>query len=95
VEESRRVYVRYLRRFACARAVARQELLDKIEEHGIGDDGDWRALAWLGERLWPRELGRLNRSEVSGPEGGPIKGGVVILPALELEEGEDGGDSDP
>jgi hypothetical protein len=88
VEESKRPYVRFWQRFACARAVARQELLDQIEEHGTGEEGDWRALAWLGERLWPRELGRLNRSEVSGPEGGPIKGGVVILPALELEEAE-------
>lgn len=33
----------------------------------------WQAAAWWLERSFPQQFGRINRVEMSGPEGGPIE----------------------
>jgi transposase len=33
----------------------------------------WQAAAWWLERVAPQKYGRINRTEISGPEGSPIK----------------------
>lgn len=35
-------------------------------------NGTWQASAWILERKQPRKWGRFERTEISGPEGGPI-----------------------
>ena len=44
------------------------------------NDGVWQASAWYLERSYPQKWGRLNRTEISGPDGGPI---AVDLEALD------------
>lgn len=34
---------------------------------------DWKAFAWLAERTRSRDYGTFQRTEVSGPEGGPVQ----------------------
>lgn len=36
-------------------------------------NGTWQASAWILERKQPRKWGRYDRTEISGPEGGPIQ----------------------
>lgn len=61
------------------------EFLDAVEEadaegiigHLMNIDhaaktGTWQASAWILERKQPRKWGRFERTEISGPEGGPI-----------------------
>ena len=41
-------------------------------------DGTWQASAWFLERSHPQKWGRINRTEISGPSGGPIETVVDI-----------------
>lgn len=45
--------------------------------------GDWKREAWLLERLHPKEFGQLTKTQISGPDGGPVQtqASVVIVPA--------------
>ena len=59
--------------------------LAKIEK--AASDGNWQAAAWKLERRYPRMYGR-NATEISGPEGGPLK------IAVEWVDGAAGRDDD-
>jgi hypothetical protein len=39
---------------------------------------DWKAMAWLAERRRPRDYGGVTRTEVSGPNGGPVQVGSLL-----------------
>jgi transposase-like protein len=71
------------------------DFLDTIEEadaEGIighvmnidnaAKNGTWQASAWILERKQPRKWGRYDRTEISGPEGGPIQ---ITVSTEELE----------
>jgi hypothetical protein len=63
-------------------------------------DGTWQAAAWWLERKWPHQYGRYTRTELSGPQGGPVRVDVSRLTSAEiaalLSRGQDGDDeSDP
>lgn len=45
-------------------------------------NGTWQAAAWWLERSHPQKWGRINRTEISGPDGGPIET-TVDIEALE------------
>jgi len=63
---------------ACARARAEhvevriQRIQAAAAGSGDGRPGDWRADAWLLEKLEPQDFGK-HRVELSGPEGGPLQ----------------------
>lgn len=46
--------------------------------------GDWKAAAWMAERLEPDDYGRREAVTLAGPAGGPVRVDVVqARPALE------------
>ena len=54
-----------------ARAKPEAEALEAIKV--AWRDGTWQAAAWFLERSHPHKYGRINRTEVSGPEGKPVQ----------------------
>lgn len=48
----------------------------------VAKGGDWKREAWLLERLHPKEFGQLTKTQISGPNGGPVQtqASVVIVP---------------
>lgn len=54
-------------------------------------DGSWQAAAWKLERKFPQKWGRLNRTEISGPEGKPVElrtSVEAILEALGVDDAD-------
>lgn len=45
-------------------------------------NGTWQASAWILERKQPKKWGRADRTEITGPEGGPIQ---ITVSTEELE----------
>jgi hypothetical protein len=78
-------YVDFIRDVKQAHARSKIELQTTVKKAGAAD---WRAAAWLLERLHPKEFAQLQKQEHSGPEGAPLAvgGPVMILPAKEVEE---------
>lgn len=60
-------------REAVERAKADAEIRDLLLIDKAANDGSWQAAAWKLERKFPHRWGRLQRTEVSGPEGSPLK----------------------
>jgi hypothetical protein len=54
-----------------AKAAAEVRAVARIQ--AAANDGTWQAAAWWLERTRPKKFGRFDRSEVSGPEGGPVR----------------------
>jgi transcriptional regulator with XRE-family HTH domain len=65
------IYADFLDAVEKARARPEAEALEAI--HVAWRDGTWQAAAWFLERSHPHKYGRINRTEVSGPEGAPVK----------------------
>jgi hypothetical protein len=53
-----------------ARAEAREVALDSIRT--AAREGQWQAAAWYLERTAPNRYARVERREISGPDGGAI-----------------------
>jgi hypothetical protein len=70
-------YVPFAKRFYAAEATGARENFRNIKNAGASD---WRASAWILEHRYPEEYGTKQRTELSGPDGGPI---AVNTPALE------------
>lgn len=64
-------YVDFLESVEKAQSEAAVELLGEIANHAR--NGTWQAAAWILERKFPRQWGRFDRTEHSGPEGGPVR----------------------
>jgi hypothetical protein len=58
---------------AVEKAEAESEVRDVAIIARAAATGTWQAAAWRLERKHPRKYGRFDRSEVSGPEGGPVR----------------------
>lgn len=64
-------FVQFLHTIERAQAEAAVHHLQNIATHAA--DGSWQASAWILERKFPRKWGRFDRTEHSGPEGGPVR----------------------
>jgi hypothetical protein len=73
-------YVQFLQEVHAAENDAEMELVNLIKASA---QDDWKAGAWILERRHPRRWGRLDRSEISGANGGPVQvaAQVVEIPA--------------
>jgi transposase len=64
-------YLEFLESVERAQSEAAVDLLGEIANHAR--NGTWQAAAWILERKFPRQWGRFDRTEHSGPEGGPVR----------------------
>ena len=69
-------------RQAVEKAKSDAEVRDVALIDKAASDGTWQAAAWKLERKYPHRWGRVNRTEISGPEGQPIKVETDIKQAL-------------
>jgi transposase len=60
-------------RQAVEKAKADAEVRDIALIDKAAHDGSWQAAAWKLERKFPNRWGRVNRTEISGPDGAPVK----------------------
>jgi transposase len=58
---------------AVEKAKADAEVRDVALIDKAAHDGSWQAAAWKLERKFPQKWGRVNRTEISGPDGAPVK----------------------
>jgi hypothetical protein len=78
------IFVEFVDAVENARASAEVRAVANIAK--AANDGTWQASAWYLERSHPQRWGRFQRTEISGPEGGPIettsRGEAAIVDAL-------------
>ena len=65
-------------RAAVEKARADAEARNVALIQNAAQNGTWQAAAWFLERSHPTKWGRINRTEISGPDGGPIETKVDI-----------------
>jgi len=70
-EEAEEIYREF--REAVEKAKADAEVRDVALIDKAAHDGSWQAAAWKLERKFPNKWGRVNRTEISGPDGAPVK----------------------
>jgi transposase len=58
---------------AVEKAKADAEVRDVALIDKAAHDGSWQAAAWKLERKFPNKWGRVNRTEISGPDGAAVK----------------------
>lgn len=69
-QEDGGIYSEFRTDFERARAFRQIHFAQKIMRAA---DDDWRAAAWLLSRLYPEDFSRRTRTEISGPDQGPIQ----------------------
>jgi transposase-like protein len=69
--ESEEIYQEF--REAVEKAKADAEVRDVALIDKAAHNGSWQAAAWKLERKFPNKWGRVNRTEISGPDGAPVK----------------------
>jgi len=79
-------FLTFAREAANARAAHISMRLEAIET----GTGDWKRQAWLLERLEPTLFAPTTRTQISGPEGGPVQtqSSVVVVPAIDVDPTE-------
>jgi transposase len=70
-EETEGIYCEFRKAVENAKAAA--EVRDVALIDRAAQDGSWQAAAWKLERKFPNKWGRVNRTEISGPDGAPVK----------------------
>lgn len=69
--ENESQYLQFVQSVEKAEAVGATRHMENISQNAL--NGTWQASAWILERRFPHEYGRLERQEISGPEGGPLR----------------------
>jgi transposase len=70
-------FVEFVETVEKARADAEVRAVHAVQK--AANDGTWQAAAWFLERSHPQRWGRFQRTELSGPGGGPVQVDVVAL----------------
>jgi len=70
-EEPGSVFAEFLDAVEKAKSDAEVRDLYLIDQ--AAQTGSWQAAAWKLERKFPHKWGRVNRTEISGPEGKPVQ----------------------
>jgi hypothetical protein len=70
---------------AVEKAKAEAEVRDVTLIDKAAKDGSWQAAAWKLERKFPNKWGRVNRTEISGPDGAPVKVDIDAKEALQTK----------
>lgn len=79
--KSEAIYVEFIEAIEQARANAEVRAVALIQK--AATEGNWRAAQFFLERSHPQRWGALNRTEISGPQGGPIE---TMIDAETLDE---------
>lgn len=69
---SEQPYVEFVETIEQARAEAEARLVVLVSK-AAADPKTWQAATWLLERREPKKWGRINRTEITGADGGPVK----------------------
>jgi transposase len=88
-EEGTGIYFEFVEAVEKAKAAA--EVKDVALIDRAAQDGSWQAAAWKLERKFPHKWGRVNRTEISGPEGKPVEVRTsveAILEALGVDDAD-------
>jgi hypothetical protein len=70
---------------AVEKAKADAEVRDVALIDKAAHDGSWQAAAWKLERKFPQKWGRVNRTEISGPDGAAVKVDIDAKEALQTK----------
>jgi hypothetical protein len=70
VRKSERMYVEFVKRTEQARRKAVRKRVENVRDAG---KEDWRAAAWMLERMDKENWTKKERHEISGPDGGPVE----------------------
>lgn len=70
LDEKERLFLEFATRVEKARAIAEVRAVERVRQAG---ETQWQAAAWYLERSNPGDWGRVQRSEVSGPGGAPVR----------------------
>lgn len=95
-EQPDSIYGQFRQAVKEAQAAGEVRLVSLIDR--AAQSGTWQAAAWKLERKYPERWGRTIRTEVSGPEGGPVQIEVdpreSLLERLGLTDPENGDTED-
>jgi len=69
VRKSERIYVDFVK---CTTRARRKAIRKRVENVRNAGEEDWRAAAWMLERMDSESWTKKQRHEVSGPDGGPV-----------------------
>lgn len=78
-------------RKAVIKAKSDAEVRDLYLIDQAAQSGSWQAAAWKLERKFPHKWGRVNRTEISGPEGKPVQVETMraeLLKALGVDDAD-------
>jgi transposase len=70
-QEPGSIYAKFSEAVEIAKAAA--EVRDVALIDRAAEEGSWQAAAWKLERKFPHRWGRVQRTEISGPDGAPVK----------------------
>lgn len=80
IEENERPFLEF---FEAVREADAEGIVSHVMNiDNAAKNGTWQASAWILERKQPKKWGRFDRTEISGPEGGPIQ---ITISTEELE----------
>lgn len=65
------IYIQFFEKVNEAKAISKMSLVQDITK--AAEAGDWRAAAWILERTFRDEYTEKRTTELSGPDGGPIR----------------------